>query len=99
MRLLLLLLTTAATVIGGAAQGCNYYQDFGAGQTFQVYSPNYPSSYPKGTDCRWEAVAPSNSKLTLTCNDFSLPYVSNYNAVMCRCLCRAASGLFCTRFL
>jgi hypothetical protein len=102
MRLHLLLLTTAATVIGGAAQvspGCNYYQDVAAGQTFQVFSPNYPNNYPAGTNCRWEAVAPSNSQLTLTCSVFNLPSVSDYNAVICRCLFRTASGLFCTHFL
>jgi hypothetical protein len=82
MRLYLLLLTTGALVIGDAAAaspGCTYYQDVAAGQTFQVFSPNYPNNYPKGADCRWEAVAPSNSKLILTCNIFNLPKVSERN--------------------
>jgi len=79
MQLYLLLLATGAVVIGdaaGASAGCNYYQDVAAGQTFQVFSPNYPSNYPAGADCRWEAVAPSNSKLILTCTVFNLPKVS-----------------------
>jgi len=79
MRLYLLLLTTGALVIGDAAAaspGCNYYQTVAAGQNFQVFSPNYPSTYPAGVDCRWEAVAPSNSKLIFTCSEFSLPQVS-----------------------
>jgi hypothetical protein len=79
MRLSLLLLATGALIIGGAlgaSNGCDYYQEVAAGQTFQVFSPNYPSNYPKGVDCRWEAVAPSNSKLILNCSVFSLPNVS-----------------------
>jgi len=82
MQLHLLLLTTVALVIRDAAaasSNCNYYQDVAAGQTFQVFSPNYVSNYPAGADCRWEAVAPSNSKLTLTCNEFNLPKVSECN--------------------
>jgi len=82
MRLYLLLLTTGALVIGDAAAasaGCTYYQDVAAGQSFQVFSPNYPLNYPNGTDCRWEAVAPSNSKLILTCSVFNVPKVSECN--------------------
>ena len=94
MRLYLLLLTTGAFVTRDAAAaspGCNYYQDVAAGQTFQVFSPNYPSNYPGGVDCRWEAVAPSNSRLTLTCSTFNLPRVSVMSDT-CRCLFRTASG-------
>jgi len=82
MPLYLLLLTTGALVIeeaAAASQGCNFYQDVAAGQNFQVFSPNYPSNYPGGVDCRWEAVAPSNSKLLLTCTAFNLPKVSECN--------------------
>ena len=96
MRLYLLLLTTGALVIGGAAGAsadCDYYQEFAAGQTFQVFSPNYPSNYPKGSDCRWEAVAPSNSKLTLQCSEFSLPKVSGGSVDIRRCLFRTVSGI------
>ena len=79
MRLYLLLLTTGALVIEGAlgaSEGCNYYQEVAAGLTFQIFSPNYPLKYPRGVDCRWEAVAPANSKLILNCSNFSLPQVS-----------------------
>lgn len=80
MRVYLLLLTTGALVMGGASgasAGCVYSKEFAAGQTFQVLSPNYPNNYSKGVDCLWEAVAPSNSKLTLSCSIFSLPYSTN----------------------
>jgi hypothetical protein len=83
MGLYLLVLMTGALVIeeaAAASPNCNYYQGVAAGQTFQVFSPNYPNKYPSGTDCRWEAVAPSNSKLILTCSVFNLPYVSECNA-------------------
>jgi len=82
MQLYLLLLTTGALVIGeagAASPGCTYYQDVVPGQTLYVFSPNYPNKYPAGADCRWDAVAPSNSKLTLTCNTFNLPKVSECN--------------------
>jgi hypothetical protein len=82
MGLYLLLLTTGALVVeqaAAASAGCNYYQNVAAGQTFQVFSPNYPFNYPKGADCRWEAVAPSNSKLILTCSVFNVPKVSECN--------------------
>lgn len=80
MRLYLLLLTTGALVIEGAlgaSDGCNYYQEVAAGLTFQIFSPNYPLKYPSGVDCRWEAVAPANSKLILKCSNFSLPQSNN----------------------
>ena len=79
MRLYILLLTTGALVIRDAAAaspGCNFFQNVAAGQTFPVFSPNYPSNYPRGVNCRWEAVAPSNSRLILTCSVFNLPRVS-----------------------
>jgi hypothetical protein len=78
MQLYLLLLTTGALVIGYAvaeSPGCNYYQDVAAGQSLQVRSPKYP----KEADCRRNAVAPSNSKLILTCSVFSVPKVSEFN--------------------
>jgi hypothetical protein len=59
-----------------ALDNCNYYQDVAAGESFDVYSPNYPSNYPSGISCTYEAVAPSSSRLILQCNDFSLPAVS-----------------------
>jgi hypothetical protein len=88
MRVYLLLLTTGALVMGGApgaSAACGYYKEVTAGQTFQVSSPNYPDNYPKGVECLWEFVAPSNSKFTLSCSVFSLPYVSAYCANMYRC--------------
>ena len=79
MQLYLLLLTTGALVIGdagAASPGCTYYQDVVPGQTYTVSSPSYPNNYPAGVDCRWDAVAPSNSKVVLTCSIFNLPKVS-----------------------
>jgi hypothetical protein len=94
MRLYLLLVTSGALVIGeavAASPGCNYYQDFAAGQTDYVYSPDYPNNYTGGTDCRWEYFTTSNSELILNCSDFNLPQVS-VMADICRCLFRTASG-------
>jgi hypothetical protein len=79
MRLSLLLLMSGALVIGGAAGasvGCDFYQDIAAGQSFKIFSPNYPSKYPNRADCRWVAVAPTDSKFILNCSEFSLPQVS-----------------------
>lgn len=98
MRLYLLLLTTGALVMRGAAGAsadCNYYQEFAAGQTAQVFSPKYPNNYLSGSDCRWEAVAPSNSKLILQCSDFSLPQVSGCSGDIRRCLFRKVSVIVC----
>jgi hypothetical protein len=81
LYLLLLLLTTGALVIGDAtvaSADCNYYQDISAGNTYYVYSTNYPNRYQNRQDCRWEAVAPSNSRLILTC-DHDMTNVSECN--------------------
>ena len=70
---------SGALVIGGAVGAsvyCDFYQDIAAGQTFKIVPPNYPNKYPNGADCRWQAVAPTNSKLILNCSEFSLPQVS-----------------------
>jgi hypothetical protein len=61
----------------GSSDNCVYYQDVAAGQSLDVFSPNYPNSYPKGVDCTWEAVAPSTSHFILVCDDFSIPNVSD----------------------
>ncbi|PNF43142.1 Venom serine protease 34 [Cryptotermes secundus] len=56
---------------------CVYYQEVAAGQSFNVYSPNYPNNYPSGISCTWEAVAPSNSHFILQCDEFSTPASQN----------------------
>jgi hypothetical protein len=73
-----LLVTYGAILLVDAVwtQDCVYYQDVAAGQSFNVYSPNYPNNYPSGISCSWEAVAPSNSHFILQCNEFSTPAVS-----------------------
>jgi hypothetical protein len=55
---------------------CVLYREVAAGQSVEVYSPNYPNNYPSGISCTWEALAPSNSHFILQCIDFSLPKVS-----------------------
>jgi hypothetical protein len=75
----LLLVTYGAILLVDAVStldDCVYYQEVAAGQSFDVFSPNYPNNYPSGISCSWEAVAPSNSHFILQCNDFSLPAVS-----------------------
>jgi hypothetical protein len=74
-----LLVTCGVVLLADAVwtlDNCVYYRDVAAGETVNVYSPNYPNKYPSGASCSWEAVAPSNSRLILQCNDFSLPTVS-----------------------
>ncbi|PSN32727.1 hypothetical protein C0J52_20413 [Blattella germanica] len=56
--------------------GCDYQQDVVPDRTYYVYSPNYPSLYPRGIQCRWIARAPTRSKIVLNCSSFSLPFVS-----------------------
>jgi hypothetical protein len=76
----LLLVTYGAVLLLEAAwalDGCDYYQEVAAGESVYVYSPNYPSNYPAGISCSWEALAPSNSRFILECNNFALPSVSN----------------------
>jgi hypothetical protein len=79
MGLYLLLLMTGALVIeevaAAASPNCSYTHHVAAGQTSCVVSPNFPRNYSNGTDCRWEAVAPSNSKLNISCY-VSIPEVS-----------------------
>jgi hypothetical protein len=75
----LLLVTYGAILLVGdvwTLDNCVYYQDVAAGQSLNVYSPNYPQNYPAGISCSWEAVAPSNSRFILQCNEFSIPTVS-----------------------
>lgn len=79
MKLFVLLTLCGAVLLAHAAgpyDNCLYYQDVAAGQILYVFSPNYPNSYPKGINCLWEAVAPSNSHFILQCFDFSIPAVS-----------------------
>ncbi|KAJ6647070.1 Venom serine protease 34 [Pseudolycoriella hygida] len=53
--------------------GCDYFQSVVPGQTYDVFSPNYGGYYPGGTNCRWRAVGPTNSKLIVNCIDVTLP--------------------------
>lgn len=76
----ILLVTYGVILLADAVwtlDNCDYYQDVAAGQSVNVYSPNYPSYYPSGISCSWEAVAPSNSRFILQCNDFSVPGSQN----------------------
>jgi hypothetical protein len=84
MHLHALLLFAVLELAGcaGSADLCLYYQEFVPGQSLLIFSPNYPRSYPKGVDCIWEAVAPSNSKFILNCSDIFLPEVSEMRPIL-----------------
>lgn len=62
------------------SDSCVYYQGVAVGRRYQVYSPNYPLSYPTGIDCRWEAIAPSTYNLILDCS-ISIPRVSEMRVI------------------
>ncbi|KDR21543.1 venom serine protease-like [Zootermopsis nevadensis] len=75
MRLSSFLILCGTALLADAdttSNNCDYYQDVAVGRKYQVYSPNYPLSYPTGIDCRWEAIAPSTYNLILDCS-ISIP--------------------------
>lgn len=60
---------------------CDYLQNIVIGQTYDIFSPGYGTNqlYTSGTNCRWRAVAPTNSQIRLNCFDMRLPQVSPLN--------------------
>lgn len=72
---LFVVLVNALLITSTRAQfnGCDYFQNVVPGQTYDIFSPGYGNSYVAGTNCRWRAQGPVNSKLTLNCIDMSLP--------------------------
>lgn len=51
--------------------GCDFQQDLSLGQTYYVYSPNYPYRYSGENDCRW--IATSQHRVQLECTVVDLP--------------------------
>nr|CAD7264445.1 unnamed protein product [Timema shepardi] len=68
-----LLITCLLSILGAALSQCDYYNNIPNNANLFIYSPNYPNNYPGGTNCRWYAVAPTNSRIQLICNIFYLP--------------------------
>ncbi|KAL4716436.1 hypothetical protein ACJJTC_015864 [Scirpophaga incertulas] len=56
---------------------CDFFQNVQVGQTYYVYSPNYPNSYPSGVQCRWVATCPTGYNCRLDCPVISLPQTSS----------------------
>ncbi|XP_077283216.1 transmembrane protease serine 9-like [Arctopsyche grandis] len=52
---------------------CDYFQSISAGQTFYVYSSNYPNNYGPGKTCRWQAQCPTGTVCRLNCAEINLP--------------------------
>lgn len=67
-------------------QGCNYSQNIVAGQTINVFSPNYDKNkpYSPGTTCYWTATAPKGTRITVTCQDIRVPAVKLKSIVLAR---------------
>lgn len=57
---------------------CDYVQELKVGQTYTIYSPNYPNIYFENTYCRWKAIAPAGHSILLSCPTFQIPDVSKY---------------------
>ncbi|XP_045455936.1 venom serine protease 34-like [Melitaea cinxia] len=58
---------------------CDFYVNVVPGVTSYVYSPNYPSSYPLGVTCRWQATCSNNTYCRLDCTDIDLPETTGCN--------------------
>lgn len=54
---------------------CDYYQDMVLGQPYYIFNMEYPNYYRPGTNCRWLAVSPVNSKIIISCEDIDIPPV------------------------
>lgn len=55
------------------AQNCDFYQDMAIGQEYYIYNKEYPNLYGANTACRWQARAPANSRIYLSCNPVQIP--------------------------
>jgi len=53
---------------------CNagYYVTLQPGSSYLITSPNYPYSYPNNLDCDYNMEVPSESTVTLSCEQFSI---------------------------
>ncbi|KAM3956826.1 venom serine protease [Aphomia sociella] len=62
-------------IYGTAAQdpNCDFTQNVQPGQTYYVYSPQYPSNYTPGVQCRWIGVCPTGYRCKLYCPEVALP--------------------------
>ncbi|XP_049880102.1 venom serine protease-like [Pectinophora gossypiella] len=77
------MLGTAGIVLAlfgfAAAQdsSCDYSQQVQIGQTYYVYSPNYPNYYPRSKQCRWVGYCPRGYNCRLDCSEIRLPFTTN----------------------
>lgn len=54
-------------MVSGQFTGCDQVFELDGGGSTTIRSPNYPSAYPIGTNCRYQVTAPSFWKLTANC--------------------------------
>lgn len=53
---------------------CYYSQQMVTGQKYYLYNKEFPNYYTSAA-CEWDAIAPTNTKIILTCNIIDLPKV------------------------
>ncbi|EFN82104.1 Ovochymase-2, partial [Harpegnathos saltator] len=51
-----------------AQSDCNYFQNMEPGESYYIYNPMYPNSYPRGSYCTWKANSPYTIKLNCEVN-------------------------------
>ncbi|EFN89170.1 hypothetical protein EAI_15938, partial [Harpegnathos saltator] len=56
-----------------AQSDCNYFQNMEPGESYYIYNPMYPNSYPRGSYCTWKANSPYTIKLNCEVNMSTSP--------------------------
>ncbi|KAJ9578623.1 hypothetical protein L9F63_005113 [Diploptera punctata] len=69
---LMLQLLFSSTIFLVSAQTANYEQDVVPGQTYHLYTPQYPNKYYSNINYQWLIRAPTSYQMNLTC-DIELP--------------------------
>ncbi|XP_017784093.1 PREDICTED: venom serine protease-like [Nicrophorus vespilloides] len=59
---------------------CDFFQYMELGQEYFIYNKEYPESYGPGTNCRWVAQSPPNTRIVMSCPDINLPASNNCQA-------------------
>lgn len=54
---------------------CDYFEVMKIGETYDVFSPNFPNNYLPGTWCRWSGCAPSGTHIVINCSVVQIPTV------------------------
>jgi hypothetical protein len=74
-RVIISLLLLLKLVTGQYFVGCDYFQQLRVGVNYQIYSPGFQQGllYPRGTRCRWTAVAPPGFQVNINCDHFDIP--------------------------